>query len=95
MLVNDGGTIRCNAGKQRSLSDPLLIQARQLASDLDKDAKHNLRIATAANSVYTYTVRLADGTISFPDTAATAHHELAEAEQFAVQAAQGPCGQPA
>jgi hypothetical protein len=37
-------------------------------------------------------VRLQDGTISFPDTAGSTRQELAQAEQFAVEAAQGPCG---
>ena len=41
-----------------------------------------------------YRIRLQDGTISFPDTAAAKHKELAEAELFAVQAAQQACGLP-
>jgi hypothetical protein len=92
LLVNDGGTIRCDGAKSKPLADPLLIQARAIATDLDKDAKAALRISPAANSVATYTIRLQDGTIAFPDTAAAAHHELAEAELFAVQAAQRACG---
>jgi len=92
LLVSDGGTIRCNAGKSRSLSDPLLIRARALASDLDDDAKQSLRIAPGPRSVARYTIKLQDGTISFPDTAAATHHELAEAELFALQAAQQACG---
>lgn len=92
LLVNDGGTIRCNGGKSRRLSDPLLIRARSLASDLDKDAKKSLRIQPGPRSVATYRIRLQDGTIMFPDTAAATHHELAEAELFAVQAAQQACG---
>jgi hypothetical protein len=91
MLVNDGGTIACNGGKPKALSDPLLISARQLASDLDKDAKAKLDIPRSANSVFTYTIKLQDGTISFPDTAGSSHSELARAEQFAAQAANGPC----
>lgn len=92
LLVNDGGTIRCNGGKSRRLSDPLLIRARSLASDLDKDAKKPLRIQPGPRSVATYRIRLQDGTVMFPDTAAATHHELAEAELFAVQAAQQACG---
>jgi hypothetical protein len=92
ILVNDGGTIRCNGGKSKSLSDPLLLSARQLASDLDDDAKAKLTIPTGPRSVFRYTMRLQDGTISFPDTAAARRPELARAEQFALQAAQGPCG---
>jgi hypothetical protein len=90
-LVNDAGTVRCNGGASKTLSDPLLLQARDLATSLDKDAKANLRIAPGPHSVYQYTVRLQNGTISFPDTAAATHHELSQAELFAVQVADGPC----
>lgn len=92
LLVNDGGTIRCNGGKSRPVSDPLLIQARAIASDLDQDAKKSLRIASGPRSVARYAIKLQDGTITFPDTAGATHHELAEAELFAVQAAQQACG---
>jgi hypothetical protein len=92
LLVNDGGTIRCNGGPKKAISDQLLIQARDLATNLDKDAKANLRVAASANGVYFYSIKLQDGTISFGDTAAAKHQELAQAELFAVRAATGPCG---
>jgi hypothetical protein len=95
LLVNDGGTIRCNGAKPKPLSDQMLLQARALATSLDKDAKAKLQIATAApGSVNFYTVKLQEGKITFPDTAAASHPELAQAELFAVQAAQSFCGQP-
>jgi hypothetical protein len=92
ILVNDAATIRCNSGPTTPLSDPLLLQARDLATSLDSDAKANLHVRPAANSVYVYTIKLQNGTISFGDTAAATHHELAAAELFALEAAQGPCG---
>ncbi len=91
LLVNDGGTIRCNGAAARSLPDSLLIQARDLADSLDADAKAKLRIAAGPGSVATYTVRLADGTIRFPDTAGAAHKELGQAELFALQASSQAC----
>jgi hypothetical protein len=91
MLVNDGGTIRCNGGKTKPLPDQLLLSARDLANQLDSDAKSKLHIPRSARSVFFYTVRLQDGTISFPDTAAAKHSELASAEQFVLQAA-AACG---
>ncbi len=91
MLVNDGGTIRCNGGKTKSLPDQLLLNARDLANQLDSDAKQGLHIPRSARSVFFYTVRLQDGAISFPDTAAAKHSELASAEQFVLQAA-ATCG---
>jgi hypothetical protein len=96
LLVNDSGTVRCNGGKAKSLPDPLLLDARDLATDLDQDTKDKMHFAPARTSVFAYTVTLQDGTISFSDTAARSlartHPELARAELFAVQTAQGPCG---
>jgi hypothetical protein len=92
LLVNDGGTIRCNGGPSKQLPDPLLLQARDIASALDSDAKANLRLPLRPGTVFTFTIKLANGTISFPDAAASARHELSRAELFAVQASQGPCG---
>ncbi len=92
LLVNDGGTIRCNGGAAKSLPDPMLLVARDLANSLNNDAKARLRIPAGAGTVFSYTVKLSDGTIWFPDTAARSRGELAQAELFAVQAAQGPCG---
>ena len=93
LLVNDSGTIRCDGGKAKSLPDPLLLAARDLADDLNKDAQSKLQIPPAASdSVFRYRITLQDGTVAFSDTAARRHPELARAELFAVQAAQGPCG---
>jgi hypothetical protein len=92
LLVNDSGTISCNGGKTKMLADPLLIQARDLAQNLDSDAKAKLKIARTPDSVYFYTIKLADGTIQFPDTAGSRQQYLAQAEQFTVQTAQQACG---
>jgi hypothetical protein len=92
LLVSDDGTIRCDGGSAKPLADRLLIQARDLAGRLNDDAKRGMHIRPTPHSVATYTVRLQHGTISFPDTAARAHSELAQLELFAVQAAQVPCG---
>lgn len=92
MLVNDGGTIRCNGGHTRALPNALLLRARDLASSLDKDVKAHMKFPPKANSVFTYKVELQDGTLTFADTSAAGHKELAQAELFAVQAAQSACG---
>jgi hypothetical protein len=75
------------------LPDSLLLDARDLADDLNKDAQDKLKVPPpAAGSVFSYKITLQQGTVSFSDTAARSHPELARAELFAVQAAQGPCG---
>ena len=93
LLVNDSGTIRCDGGKTKSLPDSLLLDARDLADDLNKDAQSKLHLPPAtSDSVFRYRITLENGTVAFSDTAAHKHPELARAELFAVQAAQGPCG---
>lgn len=94
LLVNDGGTIRCNGAAPRSLPDPLLLEARDLAGGLGGDAQEKLRLPSTPNSIFRYTIHLQQGTISFPDTATASgrYPRLAQAEQFAVQAAQQGCG---
>lgn len=92
LLVNDGGTIRCDGGPAKPLPDKMLLQARDLATMLGNDAKQRLHIAPGPGSVATYTVKVQNGTFSFPDTAGRKRSELAQLELFAVQAAQGPCG---
>jgi hypothetical protein len=92
LLVNDGGTIACDGGKPKSLADPLLLQARDLSTNLNDDAKAKLRFPRRARSVFSYTVKVQNGTFTFPDTAANARKELSRLELFVVEAAAKPCG---
>lgn len=92
LLVSDGGTVTCNRGATKTLPGPLLLQARDLANSLNNDAKAKLRIASPPGSVFRYTIRLQDGTISFPDTAGARHPTLAQTELFALKTAQQACG---
>ena len=92
LLVNDGGSIKCNDRAPRPLAEPLLLQARDLATSLATDAKHRLSIPPSPHSVAHFTMKLQTGTIAFPDTAGAQRHELAQAELFTVQAAKQACG---
>jgi hypothetical protein len=93
LLINDSGTISCDGGKAKPLSNARLITARDLADNLGPDATARLTIPPEAGSVYYYRIKLQQGTISFPDRAADSRHPiLAQAELFAVQAAQQACG---
>ena len=92
LLVNDGGTISCDGGKPKNLPDPLLLQARDLATKLSDDVSAKLRFPKSSRSVYSYTVKVQNGTMYFPDTAALSRKELSDLELFVVQAAANPCG---
>ena len=92
LVVNDGGTITCNGGKPEPLPDALLLQARDLSTNLNDDAKAKLRFPAGVGSVFSYTVKVQNGTFTFPDTAAGSRKELSRLELFVVQAAADPCG---
>jgi hypothetical protein len=91
IVVSDGGTVRCNGGRPRAIPNATLIAARDLADDLDKDARAHLHLAVPTGSVTTYAVRLQDGSISFADRDAAQRPELARAVLFTLQTAQGVC----
>ncbi len=92
LLVNDGGTISCNGSKPKRISDSLLIAARDLADNLNKDAQAKLKLPGRPASVYFYTIRLQNGTMNFSDTSVKGHRDLAQAELFTAQAAHSECG---
>ena len=91
LLVNDGGTVKCNGAPARRLPDPQLLSARDFAGTLDTDVKRHVHFAADPRSVYRYSVALADGTLTFDDTAASHRPELAQAEQFTLQVTQNTC----
>ena len=91
LLVNSGGTVRCDGSSAKAVPDNLLIRARNLTGRLNRDARHHLRIPASPDSVYRYRVKLQAGTIAFPDTAARTHPELAQLVLLAVKLEQGPC----
>jgi hypothetical protein len=92
LLVNDGGTIRCDGGQAKPVSNTTLITARDLSDNLATDAQKKLTILNAPGSVYYFRIRLQQGTVSFPDRAAASRKVLAQAELFAAQTAQKECG---
>ncbi|MGZ4167214.1 MAG: hypothetical protein ACXVRW_03860 [Solirubrobacteraceae bacterium] len=92
LLVNDGGTIRCNGGKAKPVSNTTLIAARDLADSLANDAQNKLTIPNRPGSVYYFRIRMQQGTVSFPDRAGSRRKVLAQTELFATQAAQRDCG---
>ena len=92
LLVNDSGTIACNGGKARMISSARLITARDLSDNLAKDAGANLRLPIGPGSTYTYKIRMQQGTITFSDRDTARRPYLAQAELFAIDAAQQVCG---
>jgi hypothetical protein len=91
LVVNESGQVTCNGGRQKTLSSSELITARDLADNLSTDAQRKLSIPNTPGSVYRYTVKLQQGTVSFPDRAAISHKYLGQLEAFVLEAAQQFC----
>ena len=91
VLINNGGFARCNGGKTKAISSSQLISARDLSDNLATDATKGLTIKPTARTIYTYSIRMQQGTIRFPDVAGASHKYLAQAELYFVQAMQGIC----
>lgn len=94
LVVNDGGSVRCDGGAPRMLASDLLLEARDLARVLQPDAKRHLRLPPGPMSVLSYIVRDADGAVAFSDDSPGAPPGLDRLAFFARRAATGACGLP-
>jgi len=92
LLVNDGGTVRCNGGVPRPLSDPQLLAARRIQEDVADDAKKDLVLPARAGSLLRFRIRTQDGTVTFSDVDAGARPELGRVIAFTRTVAQDVCG---
>ena len=94
LLVNDGGTVRCNGGAERTLPAPRLLDARRIAEDLSDDAHDHLALPAPRRSILRFRVRTQDGTVTFSEVDAVRRTELAPVIVFARKVAQQVCGLP-
>ncbi|HUA74506.1 MAG TPA: hypothetical protein VL988_07085 [Solirubrobacteraceae bacterium] len=99
LLVNEEGGVTCNgaakrAGRKLKLSDPALIEAREIQEELKEPASEHLSLAPKAGSVFSYSVRDQDGTVRFGDNSARQPKVLRQLALFVLKASQGVCGLP-
>jgi hypothetical protein len=95
LLINDGGTVRCNGRRERRLGDPNLLLARDIVRGLERDARQGRRLPPGPGSILRYRMRMEEGTVEFSDTSAGAHGgAFAQAQLFTRRVAQQVCGLP-
>jgi hypothetical protein len=68
MVVSDGGTVTCNGGKPKALPGDMLLDARELARDLDAQAALSIDLPAEKNSTLRYVIRTEAGKVAFSDT---------------------------
>jgi hypothetical protein len=94
LLVNEEGTVHCNGGPPRKLSDAQLVQARGIQEEIHDAASSHLNLAPRPGSVFAYSLRDVDGTVRFADNSASQPHVLRELGLFVLQVAQQVCRLP-
>lgn len=94
LLVNDGGTVRCNGGEALQLPPRLLLDARRFARDLAEEAAEDLSLPAPQGALLRYRLRTQDGTVTFSDLNADRRPELAPVIVFTRAVAQDVCGLP-
>lgn len=100
MLVGDGGTVTCNGGPERQISSAQLIDAREVAGDLNGDeeepgpAARDVRLPPGPGSILRYRVRSEKGAVSFSDTSRGQPPVFYKVAQLTRQLAKQVCGLP-
>ena len=67
LLIIDDGTVQCNGGKPKPLSNEMLLKARDLNDQLAKDQSKPLPAIGVVNPIYTFSVRSGWGSLSWVD----------------------------
>jgi len=94
LLVNEEGGVRCNGGRTLKLSDPQLVEARDLQEELSGPASKHLALPAGAKSVLSYYLREESGTVRFSDNSAKQPAVLRKLALFVLQTAQRVCHLP-
>ena len=68
LVVSDGGTVTCNGGESKALDADQLLEARELARDLEAQAALAISLPAEKNSNTRYSVKTSAGTVAFSDT---------------------------
>jgi hypothetical protein len=91
LIVNEEGGVRCNGGRKLKLSDPQLVQARAIQEDIRDEAAKHTSLAQGAKSVFSYSLRDENGSVSFSDDSAGQPPVFRRLQLFVLQVAQQVC----
>jgi hypothetical protein len=91
LLVNDGGSVRCD-GEQHSLDADRLLTARQLERDLEPQAALAIELPPGPGTELSYRVRMEGGTIAFSDRSRGIPRSFQRLAAFTKDVAERVCG---
>ena len=87
LRVSDDGLVRCNGGERRRMPDELLLDAREIARELERPAQDDRTLPPGARSVLRYRLGLEEGTVRFSDSSRGQTREMFLTQEFARQVA--------
>jgi hypothetical protein len=91
LLVNDGGSVRCD-GKKHPLDADRLLTARQLERDLEPQAALAIKLPPGPGTELSYRVRMEGGTIAFSDRSPKVPRTFQRLAAFTKDVAERVCG---
>jgi len=91
LVVNDGGTARCNGKPPQPMSAPELLAARDLQRQVQPLLLRRAALPPGPAPVFTYTVRDQDGHLSFSDDSPGQPPALFRLALLSRQIARGAC----
>jgi hypothetical protein len=91
LLVSDDGTVRCNKREPVSMGAKRLLDARELARDLQKQAALGLELPREKGSILSYRVRLEAGTVAFSDRSRGLPRTFSRVEAFTADVTERIC----
>jgi len=94
VLVNEQGSLRCNGGRELTLSEPQIVQARAIQEELKTPASEHTSLPARAGSVFGYYLRDENGSVSFADNSAGQPKVFRNLALFVLQVAQQNCKLP-
>ncbi len=98
VLVTEEGAVQCNPNPAQPriyhLSDPQIIEARNIQEDLKDPASRNESFPAVKGSVLSYYVRDQDGSVHFADNSTSQPAVTRKLAGFVLSVAQGLCGLP-
>lgn len=91
LVINDGGTVRCDGGPPLPISDAQLVQARGIQEDLAEVAAKHLALPARHGSVLGYYLRDQDGSVRFSDNSVGQSKAMRELQGLVLEVRRGVC----
>ncbi len=92
LLINDGGTVRCDGGEARQMPPRPLLDAREIARELAEEANDELVLPRPPGALLRFTMETQDGTVTFSDADAASRPLLGRLVVLTRTLAQDVCG---